>query len=155
MGTKSNAQGETQLLAEWITQNAKGAAAKTHIAVGKQTLIYRDMVLTPAQRNAFEVWSDWADARIAWGTELWLIEAKIVGTAGAYGQILDYTRQYPQSADYQSYLGQRIVPVVICAFERPETARYFETFGVRTIVFTPAWSAKSLGVKIFGSGVDL
>ena len=155
MGIRSNAQGETQMLAEWLTQNARGAQSKTNVPVGKQSLIYRDQVLTPAQRNAFGVWSDKVDARIAWGTEVWLVEAKIVGVSGAYGQILDYTRQYPQSADYQSYLGQRIVPVVLCAFERPETARYFEGFGVRTIVFTPTWAAKTLATKIFGSGVDL
>ena len=155
MGIRSNAQGETQMLAEWLTQNAKAADAKTHVFVGKQTLIYRDMPLTPAQRRAFEVWSDWADARIAWPGEVWLVEAKIIGTSGAYGQVLDYARQYRESADYQSYLGKQILPVVLCAFERPETARYFAGFGVRTIVFTPTWAGKTLATKIMGSALDL
>lgn len=155
MGVKSNRQGEAQLLAEWLTTAAAGVPSKTHVFVGDQTLIYQGVPMNPARFKAFEVWSDWADARINYPSEVWLVEAKIVGTAGAYGQILDYTRQYPLSADYQMFAPKPVVGVVVCAYERPRTASYFATLGVRTIVFTPAWAERSLAVKIQGSALDI
>jgi len=155
MGTKSNRQGETQLLAEWLTTFAAGVPSKTHVFIGDQTLVFQGVPMNPARFKAFEVWSDWADARIVWPDAVWLVEAKIVGTAGAYGQILDYTRQYPLSADYQQWPGKPIVGVVLCAYERPRTANYFQGFGVRTIVYTPSWAERSLAVKIQGSTLDL
>ena len=155
MGVKSNRQGEAQLLAEWLTVAAAGAQNKTHVFVGKQTLVFAGAPISPARMKAFQVWSDWADARVAWSAEVWIVEAKIVGTAGAYGQVLDYCNQYPQSLDYQAFGGRIIRPVVLCAYERPDTALYFSRFGVRTIVFTPSWAEKSLEVKIFGSAIDL
>lgn len=155
MGTRSNAQGETQLLAEWLTVNAAGAQSKTHVFVGAQTLVYAGMPMSPVNQKAFSAWSDWADARVAWWGEVWLIEAKIVGVAGAYGQALDYAAQYPGCADYQSFLGRQIVPVVLCAYERPRTAALFAGYGVRTIIYTPSWARNALTVKIQGSTIDL
>ena len=155
MGTRSNRQGETQLLAEWLTTQCVGAQSKTHVFVGSQTLVFQGQPLSPAMMKAFSVWSDWADARVAWPNEVWLVEAKIVGTAGAYGQALDYASQYSGSLDYQSFLGKRIVPMVVCAYERPRTSLLFGGFGVRTAVYTPSWASKSLSVKIQGSSIDI
>jgi len=155
MGTRSNRQGETQLLAEWLTTQCAGAQSKTHVFVGSQTLVFNGQPLSPAMMKAFSVWSDWVDARVAWPSEVWVVEAKIVGIAGAYGQALDYAAQYQGSLDYQSFLGRRIVPMVVCAYERPRTAGLFAGFGVRTVVYTPAWAAKSLSVKIQGSTIDI
>lgn len=111
--------------------------------------------MSPARMAAFSVWSDWADARVAWPNEVWLVEAKIVGKAEAYGQIIDYAAQYPGSLDYQPYFGKPIVKIVVCAFEKPKTAALFGGWGVRTIVHTPIWAEKSLAVKIQGSTLDL
>lgn len=155
MGVKSNAQGETQLLAEWLSTFAAGVPSKTHVFVGDQTLIYQGAPMNPKTMKAFEVWSDWADARINFPNEVWLVEAKIVGTAAGYGQVLDYSWQYPLSADYQSFQGKPVVPVLLCAYERPRTAQRYAALGVRTIVYTPQWAQKALSGKIFGSAVDL
>ena len=155
MGVKSNRQGETQLLAEWLTTFAAGVPSKTHVFVGDQTVVFQGQPMNPARFKAFEVWSDWADARIVFPSEVWLVEAKIVGTAAGYGQLLDYTWQYPQSADYQPYQGKPVVGVLLCAYERPRTAQRFGALGIRTIVFTPTWAEKALSVKIFGSPIDL
>lgn len=155
MGAKSNRQGETQLLAEWLTQFAAGAPSKTHVFVGDQTLVFQGVPMNPARFKAFEVWSDWADARIVWPHEVWLVEAKIVGTAGAYGQIIDYLGQYPYSADYVPYRTKPVVGVVLCAYERPRTAQRFASFGIRTIVHTPTWAERTLAGKIQGSVLEI
>lgn len=155
MGTQSNAQRETQLLAEWLTVACAGYQTKTHVRVGAQTLAYQGAPLTPAMQNAFGVWSDWADARVFTGSEVWLVEAKIVGKADGYGQLIAYRDQYPSSADYQQFLGAPIVAVLLCAYELPQTARLFARYGIRTLVFTPTWAAKSLAVKVFGSAINL
>jgi hypothetical protein len=155
MGVQSNAQREVQLLAEWLGTLPAGWRSKTHIRVGSQTLVYQGVRLSPARARAFEVWSDWADVRVFTGTEVWIVEAKIVGTAEAYGQVLDYCQQYPESEDYQQFAPAPIAPLVLCAFEKRRSATYFARFGVRTVIFTPTWAATTLATKVFGSLVDL
>lgn len=155
VGTQSNAQRETQLLAEWLATVMVGSQSKTHVRVGAQTLQYNGAPLSPAMMNAFSVWSDWADARVFTGNEVWLVEAKIVGTADGYGQLLDYVDQYPSSADYQQFPGRPVVGILLCAYGKPRTARLFAQYGIRTMVWTPTWASKSLSTKIFGSAINL
>jgi hypothetical protein len=155
MGAKSNAQGETQLLAEWLTLYAAGYPSKTHVFVGQQTLQLAGQPISPKRQAAFKAWSDWADARVIFDREVWLIEAKIVGVAAGYGQIFDYLGEYPSSADYQLCGGKPVVGVVLCAFSRPQTAARFASLGIRTVVFSPTWAEKTLATKIVGSLVDL
>lgn len=83
------------------------------------------------------------------------MEAKIVGVACAYGQVLDYSAQYPESEDYREFGPVPIVPIVLCAYEKPRTSRYFARFGVTTVIHTPSWAGKTLATKIFGSIIDL
>lgn len=129
----------------------RGWPNKTHINVGQAVLEYQGQVLTPSQQAAFGVWNDWADARVFTGAEVWIIEAKIVNTGGAYGQLLDYVSEYPDSADYRQFKPAPIVPIVLCAFERLRTRNVFAGFGVRTILYTPSWAGNSLATKVFSS----
>lgn len=147
-GVNSNKQLETELLLEWLATLPKAYAWKTNVRVGATPLISNGVVLTPAQQKMFEVWNDWADARVDTGAAIWIVEAKIVGIAGAYGQVLDYCNEYPASIDARPFAGRVIQPVVLCAFEKARTAAYFATFGVRTVVFTPAWAGNTLVSKI-------
>jgi hypothetical protein len=155
VGTQSNAQREVQLLAEWLTTLPSWFKSKTHVNVGAAALQYNGARLTPAQQRMFGVWNDWADARVFTGTELWIVEAKIVGTGSAYGQVLDYCAEYPDSLDAREFQFATVVPLVVCAFDKPRTSQYFSRFGVRTVVFTPGWARESLAGKIFGSAIEL
>jgi hypothetical protein len=149
VGTQSNKQRETQLLVEWLATLPAFYKWKTHVRVGAVQLVYQGQPLSPAQQRAFGVWNDWMDARVASLSEVWCVEAKIVGVAAAYGQAMDYTHQYAASADARNFPSHIAVPVVVCAFEKPQTAAYFNRFGVRTIVFTPSWAGSSLVNKVF------
>lgn len=151
MGVRDNAQLETQLLAEWLTVSNWGARAKTHVPVGAATLTSNGIVLTPARQRAFGVWNDWADCRIYTGSEVWLVEAKIVNIGGVYGQLLDYMDEYPTSLDYQQFAPAPIVGMVLCAFIRERTAAVFHRMGIRTIVYTPSWAGDSLVGKVHKS----
>jgi hypothetical protein len=155
VGVQSNAQRETQLLAEWLGTLPAYFQSKTHIWVGKETLMYQGAPLPPARVAAFRVWSDWVDARVFTGAEVWLVEATLVGVAGKYGQVLWYANEYPDSPDYRQFMGAPIVPVVLAAGEKRDVAVFFSRFGIRTIPFTPVWAAKSIAVKIVGSTVEL
>lgn len=155
MGLQSNAQGEVQLLAEWLTQAPAHWKSKTNIPVGKQSLIYNGVTVATSRARAFEVWSDRADARVFTGTEVWIVEAKLVGVGGAYGQVMDYMDEYPESEDYQQFAGYPIFGVVLVAAERRRTASLFLQHGVRTIVFTPSWSLRKIGTKLYGSTGNL
>ena len=147
--TNSNQQRESQLLAEWFTSLGTAWANKTHVNVGAQKLDYLGQALTPAQQRMFGVWNDWADMRIFTGVNVWLVEAKIVNTGSAYGQLLDYLNEYPSSADYAQFSPAPIVGVVVCAFERPRTAALFAGQGIRTVVYTPSWAGNTLATKVF------
>ncbi|MBF6571584.1 MAG: hypothetical protein IVW54_22270 [Candidatus Binataceae bacterium] len=148
-GTRDNLQLETQLLMEWWATLPRAWPNKTNINVGAATLSYQGNVLTPAMQRAFSVWNDRADMRIYTGSEVWIVEAKIINVGGAYGQVLDYCDEYPHSVDGEAYVGVPIVPVVVCAFLRRRTAAVFARQGVRTILFTPSWAGSTLGQKIF------
>lgn len=140
-----------QLLTEWLATLPAVWKWKTHVRVGRAQLIYNGRPLSPAQQRAFSVWNDWMDARVSTGSEVWCVEAKIVGVAGAYGQAMSYAAQYPGSADADGYPHQPAVPVVVCAFEVPHVAGLFSAYGVRTVVFTPSWAGSTLENKIFPS----
>ena len=152
MGVNSNKQLETQLLGEWLATLPRGWPNLTHVNVGAQVLQYRGQPLSPAQQRAFGVWNDWADARVFTGVEVLIVEAKIVGKGGGYGQLLDYVNEYPSSADYLEFRPRPIVPVLLCAYGLARTSALFAGLGVRTIVYTPSWAGNSLATKVFSSG---
>lgn len=146
---QNNAQGEMQLVSEWLQTLPASYKTKTHVNVGAQELFYAGMALTPAQSRAFGVWNDWADARVFTGAQVWIVEGKLVGTANAYGQVLDYVNQYPQSEDYQQFAPAPVVPVVLTMASRPRTAALFAAQGVQTIVFAPSFPLAQALQKLF------
>lgn len=146
---QNNAQGEMQLVAEWLATLPSSYQTKTHVNVGEQALFYAGMPLTPAQSKAFGVWNDWCDARVFTGSEVWIVEGKLVGLGTAYGQVLDYVNQYPSSADYAQFTPAPIVPVVLTMAQRPRTAALFAAQGVRTIVFAPTFPLSQALLKLF------
>lgn len=149
MGKQQNAQREVALLAEWLAAQPPGFKSKTNIRVGVDTLIYGGPRLSPAVARAFAVWSDRVDARVFTGREVWLVEAKLVATAGAYGQVLDYANQYPYSDDYRQFSPSPIVPVVVAQATRARTALLFAQYGVRTVQFTPSFDLEQSLGKLF------
>src|SRR5271155_4670931 len=150
MGNKqTNAQGEMQLVAEWIATLPASYKSKTHVNVGAQTLQYVGLRLSAAQQRAFGVWNDWADARIFTGREVWIVEGKLVATGSAYGQVLDYVNQYPSSADYEQFAPAPIVPYVLTMASRARTASLFLGYGVNTIVFSPTFPLSDALAKLF------
>jgi hypothetical protein len=151
--TNANQQRETQLLMEWLLSLGPGMHWKTHVNVGAEILSYNGRPLTPAMARAFGTWQSWADARVFTGTEVLLVEAKLVALGTAYGEILDYLSQYPSSADYKQFSPAPIRGVVLCAFARDRTRALFSNYGIQTVIFTPGWAAVSLATKVF-SGVD-
>jgi len=110
--------------------------------------MYRGNVLTPKQARAFNVWSLWCDLRVFTGSEVWIVEGAIVGRAAKYGQAMQYADVYPKSEDAAQFPNAPIVPVVLCAFEIVSAANFFSRFGVRTILWTPAWAGESLSNKV-------
>lgn len=146
---QSNAQGEMQLVAEWLQTLPASYKSKTHVNVGAQTLFYAGAPLTAAQTAAFGVWNDWADARVFTGAEVWLIEGKLVATGGAYGQLLDYLGEYAQSADYQQFAPAPVTGIVLTMASRPRTAALFALQGIRTIVFAPSFPLHRALQKLF------
>jgi hypothetical protein len=146
---QSNAQGEMQLVAEWLATLPAAYKSKTHVNVGKQELFYAGQRLTPAQSAAFGVWNDWADARVYTGFEVQLIEAKRVGIGAAYGQLLDYLDEYRDSFDYQQFAPAPVRGIVLCMAERPRSAALFRNYGIETIVFQPTFPLATALAKLF------
>jgi hypothetical protein len=152
---QSNAQGEIQLVAEWLSTLPAAWPKKTHVRIGADQLYYQGTRLTPAQVRAFSVWNDWADARVVTPSEVWLVEGKLVATGCAYGQVLDYANQYPQSADYQQFAPRAIVPIVVCQASRARAAALFASYGVRTVVFAPTFTLAHSLQKLFPAAAPL
>jgi hypothetical protein len=144
-----NAQGEMQLVADWLSTLSPLWQSKTHVNVGKQQLQYAGQRLSAAQQRAFGVWNSWADARVATPTEVWIVEGKVVATGAAYGQVLDYVDEYAQSEDYQQFAPRAIVPVVLTMAVRQRTASRFARDGVRTVVYQPSFALVEALAKLF------
>lgn len=155
MAVQSNSQGEQQLLAEWLTKLPAGFLSKTHVRVGQTTIVLNGKALTPARQRAQLVWSDWMDARVFTGQEVWLIEASIENRANKYGQILWYRSLYPACDDAKHFLGWPIIPLVLSAIERPGMKTFWAGYGIRTVLYQPVWLSKPLGVKLVGAVNDL
>lgn len=147
--SQSNRQGEMQLVAEWLATLPATWKSKTHVNVGAQLLEYAGQRLTTAQTAAFGVWNDWADARVFTGSEVWLIEGKLVATGGAYGQLMDYLDEYPSSADYLQFGNVPIVGIVLTMAARMRTANLFQAKGIRTIVYQPSFPLSQALAKLF------
>ena len=147
--SQSNAQGEMQLVAEWLSTLSPAWKTKTHVNVGAQMLQYAGARLTPAQTRAFGVWNDWADARVFTGNQVWIVEGKLVATGAAYGQVLDYVNQYPESADYEQFAPAPIIPVVVTMSSRARTAALFQALGVNTVIFQPTFPLSQALAKLF------
>jgi len=146
---QSNAQGEMQLVAEWLATLPRSWPNKTHVKVGSDPLFYGGVRLSPAQSRAMGVWSDWADARVVTPTEVWLVEGKLVATGGAYGQLMDYLDQYPSGDDYKLWAPRPVVGIVLCQAERVRTSALFAAMGIRTIQFTPTFALSASLQKLF------
>jgi hypothetical protein len=146
---QNNAQGEMQLVAEWLATLPPTWRSKTHVNVGAQTLVYAGNPLTPAQSRSFGVWNDWADARVYTGTEVWIVEGKLVATGSAYGQVLDYVNQYPTSEDAKLFPGAPVIPMVLTMASRARTASLFVGLGVQTIVYAPSFPLSQALAKLF------
>lgn len=155
MSTLSNRQRETQLLAEWLTSLPPYMKSKTHIRTGQETIVWDGGPLPANMARATLVWSDWADARVFTGSEVWIVEACLVATAGKYGQVLEYADEYRDSADYKEFWPFPIVGVVLAAGDKPKTRARFARFGIRTIIFAPSWSLRSIATKIVGDMTGL
>lgn len=138
-----------QLVAEWLATLPASWRWKIRVNVGAQVLQYAGMRLTPKQQAAFGVWNDWSDARVFTGSEVWIVEGKLVATGGAYGQVLDYVNQYPLSEDYQQFKPAKIVPVVLAMAVRPRTSQLFDKLGVRTITYAPSFPLSAALAKLF------
>ena len=146
---QSNQQGETQLVAEWLATLPATWKTKTNVNVGAQLLQYAGAALTPAQTRAFGVWNDWADARVFTGSEVWVVEGKLVATGAAYGQLMDYLDEYAASADYEQFKPAPVSGIVLCMASRPRTAALFNAKGVRTIIFAPTFPLSRALAKLF------
>jgi len=146
---QNNAQGEMQLVAEWLATLPASYKSKTHVNVGAQLLFYAGARLTAAQTAAFGVWNDWADARVYTGSEVWLIEGKLVATGGAYGQLMDYLNQYSESFDYTQFKPAPVKGIVLTMASRARTAALFDEHGIKTIVFQPSFPLSEALAKLF------
>ena len=146
---QNNATGEAQLVAEWLATLPRTWKTKTHVNVGKQTLFYAGVALTPAQSRAFGVWNSWCDARVFTGSQVWIVEGKLVAIGTAYGEVLDYVNEYPESEDYQQFAPAPIVPMVVTMASRPRTATLFAGMGVQTVVFAPLFPLAQALEKLF------
>jgi hypothetical protein len=148
MGKQVNAQREAALLADWLGGLPPTWASKTHVRVGQTPLFYQGTPLPFDLSKLAQNWADWADARVFTGSEVWIVEAKIVGTAGAYGQIIDYLDEYPLSDDARQFVGVPLVGVVLCQASKPRTAALFGRYGIRTIVHQPNFPFAASFAKI-------
>jgi hypothetical protein len=146
---QTNAQGEMNLVADWLSTLSPSWQSKTHVNVGAQVLQYAGMRLNAAQQRAFGVWNSWADARVATPTEVWIVEGKIVATGAAYGQVLDYVGEYESSADYQQFAPRPIVPTVLTMAARKKTADLFARLGVRTVIYAPSFGLVEALTRLF------
>jgi len=77
---------------------------------------------------------------LAWDADyLYLIEAKPKLDGAALGQIENYLRLLPQTAELQSLMGRTVRPIILCAIDDAAVHGEASARAIEVVVYHPAW----------------
>jgi len=68
-----------------------------------------------------------------------IVEAKIVPKADAIMQILDYTKRFAETPDFEQYKDKQIRMIYLAAIEDPYIKDLCSEYNIEFIVWTPEW----------------
>lgn len=129
----------TRLLAEWIAINLPRASVQNEVKLGP---LDTSGISGVSERIAAGVASNKRgriDA-LAWDADyIYLIEAKAKLDGAALGQIENYLRLLPGTAELQSLMGRTVRPILLCAIDDVAVHGEASARAIEVVIYHPAW----------------
>src|SRR5260370_38292676 len=130
-GVRRRAHRLTELLSEWIALYHPQEPTWYELRLGPLRRFVMTANLTAAQERMLRVWNGYADAVVAAGAELLVIEAAMEADAGKISQVELYASLVPRMPALAGFLGLTVVPLVLFATDKPDVRALAEKHGVR------------------------
>jgi hypothetical protein len=119
------------------------------LRIGPTPLVAFTQAITPAIERMLRNFNRYADMIGITPTEIQVIEAKMVAEPGAISQLQHYVDLVHTTPLMQQYGARRVVGVLLFAVGDPIIAQRALANGLRTIIFSPAWTQEYLNLKYF------
>jgi len=127
------------LLREWSAARYPGVYLAEQMKLGPTPITLNGVVVSPAFARMLTV-SNWkVDGELVLDDSILLIEAKMVATPQAVGQVEFYVRQAKKTPDLLPHLNKPIQPVVLWAEDIADVSAYARSRSIRVEVYTPSW----------------
>lgn len=127
---------ETRLLNEWLAKEHPTALTWKRVRVGPLPKV--------AMAAAYIITNRWIDAIIQEGGVIYLIEAKLKATPTAIGQLMLYSKLFPDTPEFQQVKQLPRKLVMLVGVNDPAVKALCKDEEIEYIVFSPAWIEKWL-----------
>lgn len=133
------AYGETRFVSEYVAANYPNAIVKERMRLGPLVPLSADSNLTDAELKMVGVFRRFADAVVITKSELIVVEGKMRSTPSAVAQLHLYQELIDSTFELYDYLSLPRMLESVVAIEDPAVTRMAVKFGVRTVIYKPAW----------------
>jgi len=148
-GRRRAIQASTTLLHEWAATQPWVAGPWYELRLGPTRMFSPYAQLTP-QIEAMLRRSNWyADLVGVTATEVQVIEAKVVITPAAIGQLEHYVALVPGTEALRPYASRHVVPVLLVGVDDDVIHQMAVNKGIRVIVSSPSWLQEYLLSRYF------
>lgn len=146
-GPRRRVQASTKLLHEWAEQQHWDGTPIYEARLGPTPLLAGSAEVTPEIAAMLRRANRYADLVGALNGELLVVEAKVILSPDAIGQLLAYLPLVESSPVRDKWPSMPIRGVILCAVDDPHVSNLALTHGIRVIVYQPPWIADYLASK--------
>lgn len=148
-GSRRATQASTLLLHEWAKMQPWDLPPIYELRLGPTTQNVPGIQLTPAIEAMLRRANWYADLVGMVGHELWVVEAKVVATPAAVGQLEFYRTLITSTPELGQWRDRLIVPILLVAVDDDAVHQFALGKGIRVEQFAPAWVENYLVQKHF------
>lgn len=148
-GPRRATQASTRLLHEWAVMQPWDQQPFYELRLGQTKQHTNGLALTPELEEMLRNSNWYADLVGPSQGVLLVIEAKIVASPAAIGQLEHYVQLVWSTPKLREFLNRPIVPVLLCAVDDSMIHQSAMNKGIRIEVFSPPWIQEYLKTKHF------
>jgi len=135
---------EHRLVAEWIAETYPTAKWKMRVRLGPTEALPARYIPRSLVERILRPFAHWADAVILLPDKVIIVEAKIVLSPRAIGELELYEWLFKQTPEYRPYWDWPIEKVLLYALEDERVIEYAKERGIKCIKYCPPWAKRYL-----------